>query len=198
MIYLRNFFSGSIIPHPSTWAPVLIPIAEKTGHWFALNWPVLQNGFQAAFAVKEIKWDRKQCTAVGDGHSIIYGLFRARAHKAEYFEAHGYLVLAAGLMGMAAEFYKIPAAQNLSRATALFANIIAIKFHVELLQDKNTDERVCKSARIGLASNLNNIASGCLLMADRDQPALFFANLGIIIQTTKVIFETLMNVWDRD
>lgn len=192
MIYLRNFFSGSLIPHPQEWPAILIPLADKTSQWFSSNWPVIQNGFQVAFAVKELKWDRKKCAAVGDGHYIFYGLLRARVHKAEYFGTHGYIVLVAGALGMFAEFYKIRRAQQLSRITVLFANAVAFKFHVELLLE--TDERVRKSAMMGLFSNLTNIASSSLLIANREQAALFFGTLGVIAQTTKGIFETAMDV----
>lgn len=199
MIYLRHFFSGSIIPHPSTWLPVLLPAAEKSAKWFSGNWPVIQNGFQAGFAVKELWWDRRKCTVVGDGNDFWYGLFQARAHKAEYFGIHGQIVLAAACLGVAAELYQIGIAQALSRGASLFANLIALKFHMELLRDKKADHLVRQSALIGVVSNLNNLASGYFLFAGKDANiALFFATLGIIFQTMKVSFETLMNVWDRD
>lgn len=198
MIYLRNFFSGTILPPPKEWLPVLIPAAEKTAKWFSANWPVIQNGFQVLFAIKEIKWDRQQCTAVGDGH-VLYGLFRASVHKAEYFAIHGKIVIVAGCSGMVAEYCQLGKAQALSRITSLFANIIALKFHMELLYDQKTDELVRKSALIGVVSNLNNIASGYLLLAGKDAGmALFFGTLGIIFQTAKVSFETLLKVWDKD
>jgi len=175
-------------------AQVLKPGVIKICVFATKHFELIQSSVNLGLGLKELFINRRHHNPTHPHHPrhVINDLWNAREHRRGYYESHGSILTLAGATGIAAAVTRSTAIKICNRGLSVFANVVALKFHAELLLRPSTPPHERKSAFIGMMSNINYIISvAVMLLGFEVGLILFFLVISNIFGGIKVLFDLI-------